>query len=112
MAMDDDVRRRLSQNEALYREVNEAIQRGVWPGESQEIVRFRCECAKVSCSATVEMTVGDYEAVRGNPRQFLVRSGHEVPGLELVVARHAGYLVVEKRGAAGLEAEESDPRST
>lgn len=112
MAMDDDVRSRLSQNESLYREVNEAIQRGVWPGESREFVRFRCECAEASCTAAVEMTVGEYEAVRANPRRFLVRRGHEVPGLEVVVARHPGYFVVEKRGVAGRDAEESDPRRT
>jgi hypothetical protein len=110
MAMDDEVRRRLSDNEGLYRKVNEAIERGLWPGEGQEPVRFRCECARVSCNATVEMTVGDYEAVRADPRRFLICRGHELPEVDVVVQRRGAYLVVEKRGVAGVEAEESDPR--
>jgi hypothetical protein len=32
-------------NEALLREVNEAIERGQWPDEENEQVGFRCECA-------------------------------------------------------------------
>lgn len=108
--MNDDLERRLSRNEALYRKVNESIERGVWPGEGQETVRFRCECARVTCNAPVEMTVEDYEAVRENPRRFLLCQGHEVPGLDVVVERRRGYLVVEKEGPGGAEAEESDPR--
>jgi len=112
MPMNDDVERRLSGNEALYRKVNEAIERGLWPGESQEVVRFRCECARMDCNAAVEMTVGEYESVRVDPRRFFVCPGHEVAELDVVVARHPGYIVVEKRGAGGDEAEESDPRRT
>jgi hypothetical protein len=104
------VRRRLSDNEGLYRKVNEAIERGLWPGEGQELVRFRCECARLSCSATVAMTVGDYEAVRAASRHFLICPGHELAEVDVVVQRHDAYLVVEKRGVAGDEAEESDPR--
>lgn len=107
---DEDAKRRLSRNEALYREVNEAIERGVWPGETDEALRFRCECARVSCNAAVQMTIGEYEAVRANSRRFLVCPGHEVAGLDVIVARQRGYDVVEKGGAGGIEAEESDPR--
>jgi hypothetical protein len=108
--MSDDRERRLSRNEALYREVNEAIERGLWPGEGQELVRFRCECARMSCNATVKMTAEEYEDVRDNPRRFLLREGHDRAGLEVVVERHPAYVVVEKRGPGGAEAEESDPR--
>ncbi len=110
MSMNEDLQRRLSQNEVLYRKVNEAIERGLWPGEGQEPVRFRCECARMNCNAGVEMTVGEYEAVREHARRFLLCEGHELTGLDVVVERHPAYLVVEKRGAGGTEAEESDPR--
>jgi hypothetical protein len=110
MGMNDDIERRLSHNEALYRKVNEAIERGLWPGEGQDLVRFRCECARVSCNAAVEMTVAEYEAVRADSRRFLVCDGHQIDGLDVVVERHPGYIVVEKGGAAGVEAEQSDPR--
>ncbi len=110
MSMNDDLERRLTQNEVLYRRVNEAIERGLWPGEGTESVRFRCECARMNCNAGVEMTAGEYEAVRQHARRFLICDGHQLPELDVVVERHLGYLVVEKSGGAGRQAEESDPR--
>lgn len=109
-ANDDDLERRLSRNQVLYRRVNEAIERGLWPGEGDQPVRFRCECARMNCNATIEMTVPDYEAVRRNPRHFLLRQGHELAELDFVVARGAEYVVAEKRGSGGAVAERSDPR--
>jgi hypothetical protein len=110
MAMDDDLQRRLAQNESLYRKVNEAIERGLWPGEEPERIPFRCECARMDCNATVEMVVAEYEAVRQTPRRFLLLDGHDIAGLDVVMERHPGYIVVEKRGIGGIEAEELDPR--
>ncbi|HWE10720.1 MAG TPA: hypothetical protein VG325_15320 [Solirubrobacteraceae bacterium] len=110
MPMSEELQRRLSRNEVLYRKVNEAIERGLWPGEERDLTRFRCECASMNCNATVEMTPGEYQAVRANPRRFLICEGHDLPGLDVVVERHPAYAVVEKSGAGGAEAEESDPR--
>jgi len=112
MPSNDDIERRLSHNEALFRKVNEAIERGLWPGEGQQPVRFRCECARMTCNVAIELTVAEYEAVRANPRRFLVRDGHQVDELDVVVERHPRYVVVEKGGTAGVEAEESDPRGS
>jgi hypothetical protein len=43
-------------NEALAREVNEAIERGQWPGEQHERAAFRCECARPDCNRLVEIS--------------------------------------------------------
>jgi hypothetical protein len=49
---------------------------------------------------------GDYTT------RFAVVPGHELPEIEMVVERHAGYLVVEKRQADAQEvAFETDTRS-
>jgi hypothetical protein len=110
-AMDEELERRIGRNESLFREVNEAIRRGLWPGEEGEQVRFRCECAQLDCNGVVTLTAAQYTRVRANPRRFLVLVGHELPEFESVVESGAGYLVVEKRDAAGAEAAALDAAS-
>ena len=109
--MDQDVQRRIADNEAVFREVNEGINRGHWPGEENAPVTFRCECAQLGCSRMLELVAADYERVRASPHRFLVAHGHNLPGAETIVATHERYLVVEKRGEARRVAEETDPRS-
>lgn len=96
-------------NEALFRRVNEAIERGVWPGEQPSA--FRCECARSGCAELLSLTHEKYEAVRSNPRRFIVVPGHEDSRFEDVVERDARWAIVEKRGQAGALAEAADPRS-
>lgn len=109
--MDDSLQRKIAANEALLREANEAIERGLWPGDEAQMIRFRCECAELECNQAVEVTAREYERVRANPRRFLVLEGHEHLGAERVVERRSGYLVVEKEGAGGRVADATDPRT-
>lgn len=109
--MDATTSERAARNESLYRGANEGIEKGIWPDERGMPVPFRCECPQLTCADTVELTAIEYERVRADPRRFVVAHGHEVPGAEVVVERHPGYLVVEKQGVAGLVAERLDPRS-
>jgi hypothetical protein len=103
--------RRAAANEATIRDVNEGIERGQWPGEEDSPVGFRCECARLGCNQLVELTVREYEAIRANPRRFVVVPGHEFPDVETTVEARRGYIIVEKRDQAGEVAEEHDPRS-
>jgi hypothetical protein len=109
--MDGPLQRRVAANESVFREVNDAIERGLWPGEHDSPVAFRCECASLECNRLVELTPTAYEGIRANPRRFLVLPGHELPEVETVVESHDGYLVVQKRAEAGKAAEATDPRS-
>jgi hypothetical protein len=97
-------------NESLFRETNEGIERGLWPGEEDQRVPFRCECARLDCAEAIRLTPPEYEHVRAHPRRFVVVAGHEVLRAEAVVERHPGYLLVEKFGDAASVAEELDPR--
>jgi hypothetical protein len=108
---DDDLQRRLASNEAVFRQVNEGIERGQWPGEEGAPVGFRCECARLGCNLLLELTLAEYEHVRSAPRHFVMIGGHELPGVEAVVERGPGYVIVEKQDEAGELAVESDPRS-
>jgi hypothetical protein len=104
--MDESSLERIGRNEGLFREVNEAIERGLWPGEDERAA-FRCECAQLECN----VTIADYERIRKNPRRFVIVGGHELPEAEDVVERSTDWIVVEKRGQAGVVAESTDPRS-
>ena len=101
----------MARNEARFREVNEAIERGLWPGERDTPAKFRCECARLDCNRLVSITPVEYERVRADGRRFLVRPGHEDTELETVVEVRPGYVIVEKRDRAGRSAEARDPRS-
>ena len=102
---------RIGHNEAVFRDVNERIEAGHWPGERGPVA-FRCECARLRCNLLVELSLSDYEQVRSDSRRFVLAAGHELPAHERVVERHAASseVVTEKRGAAGRVAEETDPR--
>jgi hypothetical protein len=108
--MDDEIQRRVAANEASLREVNEAIERGQWPGDEGRRVGFRCECARLGCDQVIELTIGEYEQVRAHPRRFALVRGHEVSTEDTLVDSGAGWVVVEKRDSAGAAAEAADPR--
>ena len=109
--MPDELKERLGANEAVFREINEGIERGQWPGEESSPVSFRCECAALGCSDLVQLSMHEYESVRSNSRRFIVVPGHERRDVEVVVERRDGYLVVEKVDQAGDKAVETDPRA-
>ncbi|HET6869653.1 MAG TPA: hypothetical protein VFH80_27315 [Solirubrobacteraceae bacterium] len=108
--MEGKKQRRAAANEATIRDVNEGIERGQWPGEEDNPVGFRCECARLGCNRLVELTVREYEEIRANPRRFVVVPGHELPDVETVVEARRGYIIVEKRDQAAEVAERHDPR--
>lgn len=105
------MKQRVARNEALFREVNEGIRRGRWPGEEDSVSSFRCECAMLGCTVMLPLSVREYEEVRRNPRRFIVFPGHERLDVEVVVETHPTYLVVQKIGESGDVAAEEDPRS-
>jgi hypothetical protein len=102
--------RRIAKNEALARDANEVIDEAHSSGEKRLLGVFLCECGDPRCDRVVEITPGDYERVRSNPRRFIVQAGHEEPQVETVVEVHDGYVVVEKQGEAGRAAEAENPR--
>ena len=79
---------RVAHNEVSFRRSNEQL--GV-------MGVFVCECGEADCRLPVRMPRERYEQIRGNPRHFFVRPGHEKPELETVIRRDDDeFLVVEK----------------
>ncbi len=107
--MDAESERRIARNESLFREANEAIKRGLWPEQQDQLIRFRCECAR-ECGQPVEVSPREYEHVRQSGRTFIVLEGHEIPGAEEVEERHERYVIVRKIGPGGDVADVLDPR--
>jgi hypothetical protein len=103
--MDDARQRRVAENEASARRINEAIEKALWEREEGSSTAFLCECARRECEHLLQVTLPEYERVRAHPRRFMVHPGHEEPTVEPTVEAYPGYVVVEKRGEAGRIAE-------
>ena len=103
---------RFAKNESLFREVNERIEEAARRAELLDMeAGFVCECAELSCTERLPITLVDYERARSDPTWFVVLPGHERPDVERIVHSLGGCLIVEKLGEAGREAEARDPRS-
>jgi hypothetical protein len=104
--------RRIGLNEALFREVNERVTDLAQRFDPAGRLALVCECGAVECAEGIRVDRDEYELVRADPRLFMVLAGHELEGVEDVVERRAGYVVVRKReGEPAHVAESTDPRS-
>ena len=102
---------RAARNEALFREVNEQVERlseRQGRGAEEELLVI-CECSDDRCTERVAVPRAVYHEVRANPRRFLIVSGHD-HDFEHVVDGTERYAIVEKEGRAGDVAEQNDPR--
>jgi hypothetical protein len=106
----DERERRMTQNEALFREVNERVQE-VARDAGGGAYEYLCECANIDCTFMLELTPAEYEAIRADGTQFAVRPLHYTPEIETLVADNDSYWIVRKTGEAGELVEDLDPRS-
>jgi hypothetical protein len=106
---------RRAHNEALFREVNERIEElttGLADESEQDgSLGVVCECGRDGCTELIETTRAQYEAVRSDPRRFLVLPGHEHTDAAHIVERNSAFSVIEKLDGAAEIAVEHDPRS-
>ena len=109
----DERQRRIGENEALFRHVNERVKE---LNRSFSIVldrgEYLCECGDESCVDRIALTPAEYEEIRAEPTHFVVKRGHVAPDVEDVVDDRGDYEIVRKReGAAADLARETDPRA-
>jgi hypothetical protein len=109
----DQFAQRAAQNEALFRSVNEQIEKlgQVWSPSGEPLTAFVCECSDGTCAEQLQLTLDEYEEVRSESRWFAIAPGHETEQIEHVVRANERYVIVEKDtpAAAGV-AEITDPR--
>jgi hypothetical protein len=109
----DERARKIGENEALFRNVNERIEGlGEAFGLITESMTIVCECGDSSCVEQIELAVPEYERIRSDSTLFVIVPGHEIPDVEHVVESTDGFDVVRKHpGGAAELASELDPRS-
>lgn len=91
--------KRIKANNARFREANETIHdRAQDLGAEMDLLPFLCECPTEDCVEIIRLTRDEYEAVREHSRHFMTAVGHEQAEKPVgeVVARHDGYVVIEK----------------
>ena len=108
----DERARRVGENEAIYRSVNERI-KGLNEtfGFGSGPMTIVCECGDLTCAERFEVPMAEYERIRADPTLFFALQGHDIPDVEDVVERAQGYTVVCKhRGDPAQVARATDPR--
>ena len=108
MSADDRRARRLAENEALAREVNERVGEVAagWYAEDEQL-EFMCECSLPDCTDRVRLRMAEYSHVRSSPHWFAMVPEHLLPEIEREVERIGDYVVAEKIGAGRDVAEET-----
>ena len=105
--------RRLAENEVIFRQLNEQLQKGfdemnklaeednqpeylISHGSQDRPLHFHCECADNKCAERVLVNFHEYNEIHKRRDHFVVIPGHEVEGIERVIRRESEYNVVEK----------------
>ena len=86
-----------AQVRAINNRIREVCTRGVGPPTGDIECELLCECGDESCSATLALTLGEYEALHWISNCFAVAPGHEPAWAAQVVSERGGYVVVERR---------------
>jgi hypothetical protein len=109
MARSDE---RAARNESVFREANEKLRQGRDSlAAASDRTPFLCECEDTECTATMLLTVDEYERGRQSGDCFLIIPEHEDRTHGETLAREDHYLLVRKLGAAGEIARGLDPRT-
>ena len=102
---------RVAKNEAAARQINEQIEQAresIPPGSFMHII---CECGYDTCDLFIAVLKEEYEEVRDDPRQFIVRDEHVILDVELIVEKRDRFTIVTKRPGRPAEvATRTDPR--
>jgi hypothetical protein len=99
-------------NQTRSRTINESIEKttdALGMHEARDV--YVCECSDGECREPIRLTVEEYESVRGESTHFAIALDHENPEIEILVAEHQRYAVVQKTLPLAVRiARETDPR--
>jgi hypothetical protein len=98
---------RAARNQALFRAINEELRGSFGEGHGSNL-QITCECADTECVETLEIDLEHYTRIRDDATQFAVLPGHVYSEVEVIIAEHAGFVVVEKTGEAARVAVATD----
>ena len=104
--------RRLEENEVVFRQLNEQVQKGFdeihhmaaeegqpefAKGTDDLALYFYCECSDENCTKRIKVSTHEYNNIHKERDHFIAVPGHEVPSIEHVVRKEDGFNVIEKR---------------
>lgn len=92
-------KRRMAENEVIFREANTAISELIEEAaqnSKQTPVRFYCECSREDCRERISLTPSKYKELHQNSRQFIALDGHEIAEIEKIIIHENGFNVIEK----------------
>lgn len=86
---------RRTDRRAFVRLVNEQIASisGRWFDEDDQI-ELLCECGQARCLARLPVPAGLFRELKSARTRFVVRPGHDLAKVELVVRREPGFAVI------------------
>ena len=92
----DDERGEVVRRQALFREVNEQIEK---LSDGWELfdgsISVLCECGRPGCNEALEVPRTLYDDIRAAPSRFLLKLGHELED-DAVIACYDGYVIAER----------------
>ena len=62
---------RMAKNEAASREINETIREAYQGEPAANRIDIVCECARMTCDATIDITLDEYEDAREDALRFV-----------------------------------------
>lgn len=103
-------KRRMTENEVVFRQHNEAVQQSLetLARDAQEDsmhelapngdlqLHFYCECSDENCHKRIVTTARRYKDIHRERDHFIVLCGHEVPAVERIVSNEGEFCVVQK----------------
>lgn len=103
--------RRLAENEVLFREFNENVQKrfdefnaialadkqNELMNKSQMPLHFYCECSDENCRERIEMAPKLYNKIHIQRDVFIIKPSHRVARIEDSIDAHPDYEVIRKK---------------
>jgi hypothetical protein len=93
----EDQREEEVRRQALFREVNEQIEK---LSDGWELfdgsISVLCECGRPGCNEALEVSRTLYDDIRAAHNRFLLKVGHQLDDVDAVVARYDGYVIAER----------------
>lgn len=102
--------RRLAENEVLFRQYNERVQKGF--DDLQKIANedgqtphlhnddiplyFYCECSDENCHERIQLKSSRYNEIHQNRRRFIIKCGHETQTIEKIIEKEPNFCIIEK----------------
>ncbi len=102
--------RRMAENEVVFRNYNEGIQKGFDEAKKyakedgqEDLISeedlpllFYCECSDENCTIRVSLKLSRYSEIHKARDRFVIASGHETLAIERIISKEADFYIVEK----------------